>query len=758
MSQDSFQVHRFDDIEMLEIPEYDSSSSETETISQSSSTTTEQQSNIDNLFESFKSNLELDDWLNTSQSIDFNFNNDEYKASIGSNNAFSKSYVNYVNSLYKIIETVTSNNSELELEEEPIGLIRTRDRFNSQSKDELINESFTSIIENLYNLLNDSSIEYTSTETESRLNSTLHILLCLQGNFFYSDIKNRPELLCNWINSLKTKPDDDLVDTIMTNTPIPYKHPQFWNTLIIQYITGGRLREASDVIHNSKFEDLEDRSLDLFNTISDFKLLLENYTTFSLKGQFAEWKLKACEFRDSIVNVRSNITDNEEKIILSQIHDLANVITGLPKTTSSYCDYWYEVYVCFSLFQVRDNGDLFKDYYKLAIQEKPPAIHNSNEFEVSELEDQTFVNILEESFLKVLQTLYFLEPATAAYVAKLLELKQYFNGYYSAASKISNLQSLQNKRTISEYFLTLHAYKCLNVEGLTPVGIGLLLNDSIASSQSANVERRNIIADVLPRYKFQTNDDLEWALTICAKLSLTKTAKQLYYASGVKSLSDGYIFEALNMLVNCFDPTSPSHGKENNGMKQVHHIAWDIIFQDSLINNRPFADDLINNIVSHNVEKSFNIHPVIRQCLSPYAVLAEFFRGLENNIDKSFSKYSKLNHLLRFNYLPKKFYPLLLCQFLPVLFQKDVKFQLPDLVVIIELLDNYETTSTEEERKEAESLYAYAINHREEDSKDYDWRKVLDEEQITIPSDVNQVFITIRGAIVAKIAQVYITN
>ncbi|KAK6205508.1 protein in nuclear pore complex may function in nuclear envelope integrity may also be [Scheffersomyces amazonensis] len=763
---EAFGEIKFDDIEMLEIPDYDSTS-ETEAITDESSNGDDKDT-IGGIFSTLKNELGLDDWLNTDKPLDFQFDVSEYKSSASLQHPFADAYTNYVNSLFKLIESLTSKQSDEQWDnfEEPVGLItsQTSQEARLRAKNEFINECFTNIIEHLQTLLEDPSLESTNPETDSRLTSTLHILLCLQSNYFYSEITNRPEFLCNWVNSISSKPSEELFETIMTSTPIPYLHPQFWNTMVSQFITRGRLSEAAEVISRSKFESLEETSLDLYNLISDFKLLLENYTSFSLKGQFAEWKLKACEFRDSFVNIRSNIIDDKEKIILSQIHDLANIITGLPKTIASYCDHWYEVYVAFALFQVRDNEELFKDFYKLALSEKPAPVYSTTttELQVSEFEEQTFANILEENFLKVLETLYFLEPATAAYVAKLLEMKSYFNGYYVATSKASNLKSLVHRRTISEYFLTLHAYKCLNLQGLIPVGVGLLVKDGIINYQNSRVANKNIVAEVLPKYNFKTNDDLEWALTICAKLGLSNTAKQLHYKSGVKSLTDGYLFEALNRFVHCFDPTAVNYSSDNNAMKQVHYIAWDIIFQDSLINNRPCNDDLINNIVDNKVEKTLEIHPVIRQCLSPYAVLNEFFKGLKvkGNGPNSFSTYSKLIHLLRFNYLPKKYYPLLLSQFLPLL-SKDSKtfdLQLSDLVIIIELLDTYEINVTEEENKEALSLYTYCIEHKEEVQEEYDWRKILKDDGVAIPQNLKQLFLALRGAIVAKIGKVYIDN
>ena len=70
---------------------------------------------------------------------------------------------------------------------------------------------------------------------------------------------------------------------------------------------------------------------------------------------------------------------------------------------------------------------------------------------------------------------------------------------------------------------------------------------------------------ILPNYICNTNDDLEWALTICANLNLVSTARQLYYQAGLKSLEEGYMYEALNNFVNCFDPTLLSGENHSEG-------------------------------------------------------------------------------------------------------------------------------------------------------------------------------------------------
>lgn len=745
---------KFDDIEMLEIPD-DSVSSETESLSESTSSETKSKPSKPDY-------IKLNDWLDSSEVLAFQFDSEQYKKSIVVDDA-SQVYINYVNSLFKIIEEFGNDNitrAELDDEDEPIGLISTSPAFGKHARKSLrlskIDEAFTKVIENLSQYIHDLEKTGVEDETTEQYYYLLSILDCLKANYFCSEARMKPELISKWINRFDYKPDKDLVESVMVNSPKPYKHPQFWNTYLSQLITRGLLNQAVAAITKSQYEDLKDVSSELFSIIEDFSTLLQNYTSMSMKNQFPEWKLSCCEFRDLFSKFKTNISTPEHSIILNQIYDLLCILTGLPKTISMHCEKWYEIYTALSLYQVRDDEKLFKQYFNVAISEKPPSLIDNSQ-DLNDISEQCFINIFEEQFLKMLTSIDAIDSATAAYVARLLELKGLLNNYYSAKTP-KDLQELINRKTISEYLLTTHAYECLNSHYLVPVGIGLLSNKDISASTQSSINNRNTIAEFLPHYECKTNDDLEWALTICAKLSLIHTAKKLYQLYGKKSLKDGYLYESLNMFVNCYDPDSMTD-ESKEGMKQVHHIIWDIIFQDSLINNRPIKDELINNIVTHKVDSSFEVHPIIRQCLSPYAVLAEFFNSLQNShANIAMDKLSKLIHLIRFNHLPKKFYPLLLCQIIPFLIDSSMKFQLPDLIVIIELIDTFEFQAYDSEYEEAERLYKFSISNIENTTESYDWRKLLQSNGSSLPQDLKSLIKLLRNEVVAKIGMVYVDH
>lgn len=764
---------KFDDIDMLEIPEDDdgensidnSISSETEGISDSSDSS---KSSYDQwspvaIFKSDKEYIDLSDWLNTQKSLEFKFDVQKYRKGIEKSRPFDEKYILYVNNMFKIIQKLTEDDItrfDLEEDDSPIGLVM--DLMGSKAKQvrkfKKIDEALRQIIDYLQDLVNSIPKEEQESYDSQCLQHVLYILECFEANNFYFDIQQKPELIIKWVNTFDPKPDPELLNDVIVNTPQPYLHPQFWNTCISQLLTRGLFTQIHEVIEHSQYQELKEKCPELYAVIGDMDTLLSNYTSYSSKGQFTAWKLLACEFRDSLSSVRNeSITETKHKLIIDQIYDLACIFTGLPKTISSYCDTWYEVYLALSLYQVRDSNEVYIDYFKTAVSEKPPSdIFDDENENLDGLTEACFLNILENNFLKVLETLHELDPPTTAYLAELMELRLLLRGYYFDVTVTSSasFEDLLNRRTVSEYFLTRHAYDCLSIHELVPVGIGLLLNNVVCTSNNAVSANRKVIATFLPNYICNTNDDLEWVLTICANLNLVSTARQLYYQAGLKSLEEGYMYEALNNFVNCFDPTLLSGENHSEGMKKVHYIVWDLIFANCLVHNRPIKDELINNIVDKKVDLNFKIHPVIQQCLAPYAVLKEFYETLPQRDIKLSNKLSKLIHLLKFNYLPKKFVPLLLAQFIPFLSEPNTTFQLPDLVIIIELLDNYESDRNEKELKEGADLYLYSINNIESDADENDWRKLVGKDNL--PKDIDLFTRLLRNLIAAKVGKVFI--
>ena len=60
--------------------------------------------------------------------------------------------------------------------------------------------------------------------------------------------------------------------------------------------------------------------------------------------------------------------------------------------------------------------------------------------------------------------------------------------------------------------------------------------------------------DILPNYICNTNDDLEWALTIC-QFEFGVDSQTIVLSGWFEVFEEGYMYEALNNFVNCYDPT-----------------------------------------------------------------------------------------------------------------------------------------------------------------------------------------------------------
>lgn len=750
----------FNDIEMLDIPD---SISDTDSISDKATDATPSTSSHtdDNLSTASSSStstgdsnvtepeyVSLKDWLvDPKQYLDFHLDAKRLRRSL----IHATTDARFANDLYKTFEDLLDTNivgpmasdGEDEPADDVIGVVYANMTNKARKRHHHLNVALNKIITAVA-----AKAEDVDDETSQRYQTLLSVLECLQANYFYDDIIARPNMLTNWINKSDPLPDPELVEAIMIQTPKPYLHPLFWNTYVAQLLVRGLTRQAVNALERSKFEaDLFQTNAVLLDVIYDFKNLLGSYVSMSHKHQFNDWKLTCCEFRDSIPSVKLKMTadtDNQHFIILSQIYDLAGVLTGLPKTIASFCNTWYELFTALSLYQVPHDETLYKEYFEVASTEKPARTIEDNT--VANWDAICF-NVLEEHFLKVLGSIDELDRATSTYISVILEQRGLLANYYQ------NKSLLISRRTISEYLVTKYAYDCLNEYATAPIGVGLLLKDAIFRNDEDIKHNRKTVAEFLPKFECKTNDDLEWCLTICATLNLETTAQKLYLKYGEKSLKDGYLFEAMNMFVNCETPTGI-----NPGMAKIHHIIWDLIFQDALLNNRPIRDDLISNIVNKKVDADFDIHPVIRQCLSPYAVLCEFLEPLPESADDEdlASKLSKLRHLLRFEFMPQKFYPLLLCQYLPFLLDYKYRFQLPDLIVIIELIDQFEPSTNEHD--DSDALYKYSVEHIETSAAENDWRLYLKNNNIDSPGDVESVIKLLRNEIAARIGRVYIDN
>lgn len=689
-------------------------------------------------------------WLINDADLEFNFDIKAYEDSVNVTDDFTKAQFKYVTKIYGIVADLAQRNvqtSFIEEEKEHIGVISSNSRDMGGNKDalyklSLINDAFFKVSTE-FRTFYDKVKDMVTDDEAAAYEDLVSVLDCLEATCFITNERRRPELIALWINSYDPKPENDFIDTIMYNTPVPYQHPQFWTLYLGTLLLRGMFEQAESSLKSCKYEELEESCPGLHSIVQDFLVLVSTYTSMALKGQFAEWKFTVCDFRDNFKNMKSGITDPAHVTIASNIHDLLCLLSGLPKTTASFVSTWYELYGALALFQVRDDLDVFEDYYQLAIHEK--GIDASSPME------EIFQSILTKKYLNVILRIHELDPATAAYVSKLFELKGFFSSYYVDITDkiIQTLKSL-SRRYVSDYLLTRQAFECFEVHQLVPIAMGILLTPLVTNL--IYEQKRDIVAKFLPHYQCLTNDDLEWALTICTKLNLPEVVRRLLFKQGEKSLEEGYLYEAMNVLVGCLDENA--HSQESAlALSKIHHIVWELLFQDTLLKSLPVPDELLFNIITNQVDPDFHVNPVIRQCISPFAVLSEFFLTLGDE-EQNQKNISRLFHLLKFKYLPPKFIPLLLSQFIPLLVS--VKFEFQHFIIMIDLIDSFELQQRQRGNiEDAETLYEFAIENIPEDVE-HDWRVQVQKLGQKIPPSVEDLLRELRERIMEKVGRVYI--
>lgn len=692
----------------------------------------------------------LQPWLLEESDLQFEFNKSAYEESVSADDQFSNNQAHYITLMYKTVADLALKGVDSGIKPETkdtIGVVSVNSPDMGRNKESVhkhsfINDAFSNMAGHFDTFFQQVK-DVVTDEEGAAYEDLVSVFDCLQAICFSSNERNRPEMILLWINRYDPKPENQFIDSIMYNSPLPYKHPQFWTLYLGTLLLRGMFKQVESSLKSSKFEELADLCPDLHSIIEDFTTLVSSYLSMSLKGLFAEWKYTVCDFRDNFASMKSGIADPVYVTIASNIHDLLCLISGLPKTTATFVSSWYEMFGALSLYQVRDDSDLYKDYYQLSIHEKG--------IDVDSPLDEIFRNILLKNFLKVILLIHDLDPATAAYLSKLFEFKGFFDSYYiDITDQVLGKANSTSRRCVSDYLLTRHAFECLEVQKLVPVAMGILLTPLISIIDEE--QQRSIIKSFLPNYQCLTNDDLEWALTICAKVNLPEVVRSLLLKQGEKSLQDGYLYEAMNVLVACYDDKRDSE-ESALALGKIHHIVWDLLFQDVLLNSSPVPDELLTNVITDQVDTEFPVNPVIRQCLAPLAVLTEFFLSLDNEAQTS-KNISRLFHLLKFRYLPLKFIPLLLSQFLPLLTNANFEFQ--NYIIIIDLLDSFELQRKKRSNSdEIDSLYQFAIQNVPVDVA-LDWRVQLQKNGQEVPPTIDDLVRNLRGKIMEKIGKVYI--
>ncbi|KAI0462576.1 hypothetical protein LJB42_004070 [Komagataella kurtzmanii] len=632
----------------------------------------------------------------------------------------SKSYAQYVNQTYEQFKIILKDNQFKSFDGDDdldIGLENTITE-NKKQRRLVLQRLFECLSKNLNDLvLNQlkSGMHDSDTYKYNELLDILNLLNALE----FGDLTQTITLLIMWVNRAQVEPDEVLVENIM-NEEKPYEHPLFWSYLISKLVKRGLFQVAVDVLNESKYQELQEIDGKLFLFIQDFQTLLSNYDTVGFatsSKSFLQWKQAACQLRDSYSDV-----DFKRLGTSAQVFELVSLISGNHSIDPS--DSWYEVLLVNYLYSF-PSKEFILEYMAIVSQ-------NFNlPGQIETVWELACLDLLEMNYLRMLTRLEMLDTATSAFVSVLCEAQGLFKEYITLSDDDSFL--------ISEYLLRNLIYSCLSNNPLLPTGIGLTITLN-------NENCRELVSEFLPRFECLTNDDLEWCLSICANLKLPDLSARICKIQGQNLKDKGLLLESLLLF------------SKSGDIPLVANTCW-LIFENALLLGHSIGDKLLDSVISDQVnaeDKSDNVElsPVLRQCISPYAILCRVYNYLSSGSNVRMG-ISLLIKLLRFPFLPPKFQPLLLAQFLPFLTSNDSRkafFNTQELVIIIELLNEYDSRlkhDVPDARKssvlQADLLYQLAISG--DYNKADDWRKTK-----RLPQTVLELLITLRKNIAIQLS------
>ncbi|CCD25818.2 Nup85p NDAI_0G00420 [Naumovozyma dairenensis CBS 421] len=486
--------------------------------------------------------------------------------------------------------------------------------------------------------------------------------------FDTDSIRNKfiTSLLC-WINRSDGQPDEAYIEQVFNNNTTGVNEHEskgvfgtifFWK-LLNQLLLRGLFQQAILCIERSNIlEYLETQCSSSFQIMKDLISLLENYPTDSYT-KFREWKAYTLQ-------LLSNFNDSENKIsgeLRDSIEDTLLIISGNENKILYYSKTWYESLSGFLLYYI-PSLKLIQQYLQLSLERHSLDLTNNWE--------NSCVKIIQNNIHSILPQLESLDSCTAAFTAAICEAKGLLEPFeYTTndltdenANEIEDLFSRKNG--MASYLINNFALELCssNDKQLWPIAIGLI---SLCPQQNGlnNYSIKKLtISELLLHYPFETNDDIEWMLSICAQWKLPRVAKSLYTILGNQMLYQGSTIEAITNFSKA--------GK----FELVKQYSW-TLFEASILNNAPLDDQILNAIATYNTTNSNSANKIVsipnyiiynlltsamRQTLAPYAVLYQFYQARDN---QEWAKALRLLiSLIEFPYLPKCYLILLVMKFL----------------------------------------------------------------------------------------------
>ena len=532
-----------------------------------------------------------------------------------------------------------------------------------------VNLAMEAILSELEYFLNEIKEEKISLDKYLDLQDCLTILQCLKTIHFTLDTPDKEDIrgnfimgLVEWINRADGEPDPQYIERVFNadnSGKSVYQNNLFWK-LLNQLLLRGLFDQAAGCIKKSNIvNDLKDICQVSYNALSDLIELLQNYPV-TTDESFREWKASVLELSQTFSNSETNVSGE----LRDYIEDSLLLISGDRFKILNYSKTWYESFCGFILYYI-PTLELADEYLKLSIER--------NAIDVTSNWEDCCASIIKGNVYSIFPILESLNNCTATFTAAICEAKGLLRNLYTDNEGDIDLMNnnddgeietaendlLSRKNGIAYYMINNFAFELCSYDNkeLWPIAIGLITFVPVVNPTA----KRMTIGELLQYYPYQTNDDIEWLLTVCAQWKLPHVIKSLFTKLGNSMMYEGKTVEAI---------TNFSRAGRFDLVKQY---SW-ALFEASIISGKPLEDEILSVIVqgdekmlgetvigTQDILKSL-VTNAMRQTLSPYAVLFKYYDEIAN--ENWSVALDLLVELITFKYLPNHCLILLITKFL----------------------------------------------------------------------------------------------
>lgn len=437
------------------------------------------------------------------------------------------------------------------------------------------------------------------SDNNQRLADVNIIIRCFNAIRFIPDTRNNiSKDFADWVNSASIDysiNDEGLNEIVGAGL----SHPSFWQTIYVLAIRNmtrlcsNCLQSVAESLHNKG-----DRTA--FQLVID--LLLAYPENAVLDKEYQKWK-------DEVASLYRVLQQMNNEDLKFQLELLFKILLGDRTTILTFSRSWFEA-MCGFLCYNDGTKKRLEDYYIIATEAFP--VDHSLTWE------DGCAAVIRGDFLVAIEKIESLDPYVAAVISECCEVRGLMDVYTDGSFT-----------QVRHWLLINYAKLCLEDSKISPVGVQLLriLGDN---------ESIEIFAEYAPRLALYGTEAIDMIIDTSMHFGLEDTIRITNQIAAKQHESQGDYLDAMTRYLDA---------RDNNSLR---NISWKL-FEKCLLDQKPIES--MNNVVDHTLD--FEISPLVRECVSPYAVLATAFENLSKGL---LSKAGKcFVALLDHPYLPEKY-------------------------------------------------------------------------------------------------------